>query len=271
MKKLIVVAAEVLLVGAVAFAQLNQGPTILNGGITSTPSTGFAGAGPNNLGGPGLGRHDLQTLGGTALGCETCHLPHTAPSYGTSFLWAWKYLPTTNVSTYQTETNPSGALSPVPLASTNPGYLAARSGNVRSMLCLTCHDGTSMAANNIQSGNTVNGLPFQLLATGSGQNMSNEHPVDAVFPPSSNTQYVQPNLGISNGPGQSTGAVGRDQLPLWNTGASGTGNPGVECVSCHDPHNDYLTNSPTGSGGGVPFLRVANLNGTYLCRECHNQ
>ena len=60
-RKLMFVLA-MLAIASFAFAQqtpTGQGPTDLNGGLTSTPG-GFTGSGPNNQGGPGLGRHDLK-------------------------------------------------------------------------------------------------------------------------------------------------------------------------------------------------------------------
>jgi len=260
-QKLILVLA-MLLVATVAFAQQNpsgQGPTDLNGGLTSTPSDGFTGAEPNNQGGPGLGRHDLQdATSHNPLGCETCHLPHTSPSYGRSFLWAWRNLPS-NLPTYVTPTNPSGALA----------LPTGINGNSRSMLCFSCHDATSATNNGISSSNVIAGAggPYPLVTTagGTSNGLQTEHPVDAMFP--TTNDYVQPTL-ISGMYG-AIATVGVDTLPLWGAGTSGGSTPGVECGTCHDVHNDYLSNGPAGSGG-VPFLRVGNLNGTYLCRECHN-
>lgn len=273
MKKLLFVMA-ILLVGTVAFAQSGtsgvspsgQGATNFNGGMVTENWTGIAaGAGPNNLGGPGLGRHDLFN-GSTPLGCETCHLPHTAPTYGSQFQWAWKVVPS-NVTTYVTETNPSGALiSP-----------AGRTGNTRSMLCLTCHDGTSASSNNITSNNVATGagMPWPLLNTAGGSgSLGSEHPVDALFPNS--TEYVQPvyvsGAGSFTASQQDSiaGTVGAQSLPLWLATSAGTTGPAVECASCHDPHNDYQNNA-TPLQGGVGFLRVANTNGVQLCRECHNK
>ena len=157
-KKLVLVLAT-LLAASVAFAQIpsGQGPTVLNGGILSTPG-GFTGFGPNNQGGPGLGRHGLQDAEThLPIGCESCHLPHTTQTYGKSFLWAWRIAPT-YVTTYVTATNPSGAL-------VTP---TARTGNARSMLCFSCHDGTSASANGITAAITLNGVPFPVLTTVGG-------------------------------------------------------------------------------------------------------
>ena len=59
----------------------------------------------------------------------------------------------------------------------------------------------------------------------------------------------------------SAGTAGIDTLPLWDSALH------VECGTCHDVHNDYTADN--GTFGGIPFLRVANAGGTYLCRECH--
>jgi hypothetical protein len=252
-RKLMIVLA-MLAIASFAFAQqtpIGQGPTDLNGGLTSTPG-GFSGAGPNNQGGPGLGRHDLKdNVNGNQLGCETCHLPHTSPTYGKSFLWAWRNMPTV-LTTYITTVNPAGSL----VTPTGIG------GNSRSMLCFSCHDGTSASSNGVTAAVTFNGAPYPLVNSGvSTTGLQTEHPVDAIFP--STSDYVQPITGA--GLFGSTGGVGVDTLPVW------TGNTGplsVECGTCHDVHNDYPANN--GTFGGIPFLRVANTNGTYLCRECHN-
>jgi len=265
MNQKLVLVLGILMVASVAFAQNppGQGPTYLNGGLTGTPG-GFTGSGPNNQGGPGLGRHDLwSTATSRPLGCERCHLPHTAPTWGATFLWAWRNMPTMNLPTYETPTNPSGYLAPVPTAVTGPPI-----GNSRSMLCFSCHDGTSMNANNIQGGNTYNGTPYPLINSGTNPNgLQTEHPVDAIFP--NRTDYAQPVL-VTGGWYDEVAYVGIDQLPLWYAGAPGhvTTSPGVECGTCHDVHNDYTADN--GPNGGIPFLRVANTYGTYLCRECHN-
>ena len=257
MNRKLIIALAMLLVATVAFAQQNpsgQGGTVLNGGITSAPSAGFTGAGPNNQGGPGLGRHDLQdSVTSTPLGCETCHLPHTSPTYGRSFLWAWKNLPS-NLPTYVTPTNPSGALA----------LPTGVNGNSRSMLCFSCHDATSVANNGITSANIIAGagLPYPLVTTtgGTSTQLETEHPVDAIFP--TTNDYVQPTILGSLGMYGTTATVGVDALPLWDSLYH------VECGTCHDVHNDYPANK--GPAGGIPFLRVANTNGTALCRECHN-
>jgi hypothetical protein len=272
MNQKLVLVLGVLMVASVAFAQQNpagQGPTLLNGGLTGTPG-GFTGSGPNNQGGPGLGRHDLVDFtNGNYLGCETCHLPHTAPTYGNSFLWAWRNLPT-DLPTYETPTNKGGALVTPP---TYPGGTSGvPTGNTRSMLCFSCHDATSASANGIVAQNTYNGLPYPLLTTSGGVSygLQTEHPVDALFP--STSDYVQPVLVGTvgcNAVFSAIACVGVDQLPLWYQGSPVTASPGVECGTCHDPHNDYTSNGGPGAGG-IPFLRQSNVNGTYLCRECHN-
>jgi len=276
MKRMLMIVLAMLLVAGYAFAQTanppGQGNTLLNGGIVTPAFTPFPGAGPNPMtGNPnGLGRHDLQewnTSSSTSngpLGCETCHLPHTAPKYGKSFLWAWTYLPGSNLPTYASLYNPSGYLASPPTGVT---------GNSRSMLCFSCHDAYSVGANGITANNIVSGagLPYQLINSTTGSPaLTTQHPVDAEFPPTND--YVQPALVTSYTMYGANGQVGADNLPVWFGGATpGTGLSAlaVECGTCHDVHNDYPVGFSKGIGG-PPFLRVANTNGTYLCRECHN-
>lgn len=255
MKKLMLLLA-ILLVATFASAQMGQ--TVLNNTIpeafVNTP-----GAGPNNLGGPGLGRHDIiDPVANVPLGCESCHLPHTAPKYGSSFLWAWSSIPA-SVGTYVTQTNTGGPLVPPANAA------AARTGATRSILCLSCHDATSANANNVVGAfkltDTVNGVATGVagFAGPFPNSLAGQHPVDATVPANADYQFVTPAPGS---PDEVTDTIGVDiQLPLW--GAK------VECSSCHDQHNDYTTS--VAGGGGYPFLRWANVNGTALCRQCHNK
>jgi len=198
---------------------------------------------------------------GSPLGCETCHLPHTAGQYGASFLWAWSTVPAV-VMTYETNMNPSGMLLQ---PQTTGGYTVTRSGNVRSMLCLTCHDGTSASANAITGNVVLQGAPFAIVTTSGGVgSLGSEHPVDAIVP--NNADYEQPSAvtsGLSASGDSVSATIGADSLPLWDASFK------VECASCHDQHNDYTSNA--GTAGGVPFLRLANTNGVALCRECHHQ
>jgi hypothetical protein len=242
-----------LLVASVAFAQqtpAGQGPTDLNGGLTSTPG-GFTGSGPNDTFGPGLGRHDLKdNINGNVLGCETCHLPHTSPSFGTSFMWAWRNVPT-SLPTYVTAINNGALVTPTGI-----------NGNSRSMLCFSCHDGTSASANGITSGVTFNGTPYPLVNTsgGTSNGLKTEHPVDAIIPTTSDYTVVAVGTTFGSGSTATIGVLG--SLPLWDAQYH------VECDTCHDVHNDYTTNGPA-PAGGIPFLREANTNGVALCRECH--
>ncbi len=260
-KKLLLVLALVL-AASVASAQLTdthgQGASVLNGGI-SEAFVSVPGAGPTAYG-PGLGRHDLlNPVNGASLGCETCHLPHTAPKYGSSFLWAWKNLPAAGVNTYITATN-GGALNPP----------SGRSGNTRSVLCLSCHDAATADANGVVGAfkltDTVNGVVGG-VAGFSGvlpRDLTGQHPVDATVPTNADYQLAQFVSGsLASSADEATAFIGVDtKLPLWDDAR-------VECSTCHDQHNDYTTSAP--GGGGYPFLRWANANGTALCRQCHNK
>jgi hypothetical protein len=251
MKKLLVLAV-ILLVASFASAQM--GNSVLNGNIVENWTVIAPNAGPNPLGGPGLGRHDLWSANtGNPLGCETCHLPHTAPTYGSAYLWSMKVVPT-SVNTYVTTKNPQ-------LAMTFAGLRTASA--TRSVLCLSCHDGTSANTNGINANVAKAGLPYALIAVGSAAGLSSQHPVDALVPANLAYGIVTPVVSTVDSADSISATIGTNNLPLWGADYR------VECTSCHDQHNDYQVDM--GTNGGAPFLRVANSTGVELCRSCHNQ
>jgi hypothetical protein len=251
MKKLLVLVVILL---AASFASAQMGSSVLGGTITENWTVVAPNAGPNPNGGPGLGRHDLwSATNGSPLGCETCHLPHTAPTYGTAYLWSMKTVPTTE-NTYITTKNPQTAM-------TFSGLRNAAS--TRSMLCLSCHDGASANTNGINANVAKAGLPYALIAVGSTAGLSSQHPVDALVPANLDYAIVSPVTSTVDSADSITATIGNNSLPLWGTDYR------VECTSCHDQHNDYVVDN--GVNGGAPFLRVANTTGVELCRSCHNQ
>jgi hypothetical protein len=256
MKKVLYATLVVVLAASFSMAQTGQGPTMLNGQITENWANINAGGLPGGANAAGLGRHSLTGQTGNSLGCETCHLPHTAPKFGSSFLWAWSAAPT-SVATYLSDTNTGGPL-------VTP---SARTANTRSILCLSCHDSASANSNGITPSIATPGMPYALINSAAGGTLGGQHPVDALIPPNSDYATVVPATTSLSATGDSVSAfIGTDNLPLWG---GGTGTAKVECASCHDQHSDFQ--SDNGVAGGAPFLRVANTNGTALCRECHNK
>jgi len=119
----------------------------------------------------------------------------------------------------------------------------------KTKLCLSCHDGITAL------GNLFNIAPNTLQMTGTmgqdvviGSDLSNDHPV---------LYDVKPGAGPPTAPGTDP----EIQLPLDGDPVKVYGPTNrVECVSCHDPHNNEFGN----------FLAKSNANAA-LCTSCHQK
>lgn len=207
--------------------------------------------------------------------CVFCHTPHSATvSYfmepGLSYpLWNHKLqLPSV---TYILP----GQLQGTPLLSTpqNPP-------DGDSRLCLSCHDGTVAigAVVNLGNGSGTGGSNIAMTGTGltmegkldlaqsafvgADLDMSGHHPVSIVVnqdlvadllsrcEPSSFTVRLEPVRPV----------IYRPTLDVYPESGGSSGN-GVQCTSCHDPHDDM---------GGKKFLRIGSPdNAQPLCDSCH--
>lgn len=170
--------------------------------------------------------------------CVFCHTPHVPKQYAAEQLWNRK--PTeAEYTLYSSEYLTS-------LTYDNPSQ-----PNPRSKLCLSCHDGTiaigavlnNRGASQIAMQNNVTTMPPD--AEGFiGTSLVNDHPVGYVYNPAKDPELVNRSWP-------------------WNTpvrldpdDASGT----VECMSCHDPHDDQFGK----------FLRMSNTD-AGLCTFCHQK
>ena len=223
----------------------------------------------------------------TAVGqCTFCHTSHGALS--TNLLWNH----TLSGQTYQWDVpaTTAGTLFPV---------FADNQWNGPTAKCLSCHDGTVAvgAVNWFDSGFGRPGshgpqilnprtAGLQGLSTGHGAGniaiLSGVHPVAMPYPYGGvGSTYNGTTTGANFIANQwQTPPLGNIRLYMqngvnsvilgWNgaaaspAAASGLqGNAGIECSSCHDPHNKitvdgyFLVGMGTGSGS------------TYLCNMCH--
>ncbi len=155
--------------------------------------------------------------------CIFCHTPHNAASQAP--LWnrydsGQSYIPYTSATLKANVGQPAGA----------------------SKLCLSCHDGT-VALGMVRSRGEIIQFnepigPQQNL----GADLSDDHPVSFRY--DSALAFSDPQL---KDPALLTGQIRLDK------------NSQLQCVSCHDPHNDQFGN----------FLRVDAVRGN-LCVTCHN-
>jgi predicted CXXCH cytochrome family protein len=239
--------------------------------------------------------HDLSASSTIASGvkattdneiCKFCHAPHKAQSSDL----AWNHLQTAN-----TTWNWGGATSTssgTPLPTTN-----LRSS---TRICLGCHDGTvSVGAVNNVGGGVGGTIAMATVAgktdstgkiieardlVGAAGNLSSNHPIGIPYAGQTGYNGVNsaiPAASVNNLPGgywkvqvggcasptgvctQATGApLNGTRINLIPNVPNGTTNLGIECDTCHDPHNKY---------GLANFLRVEGTSSDALCRSCHNK
>lgn len=210
-------------------------------------------------------RHNLSTSGPGPIKavsetqvCVFCHTPHHADSSGP--LWNHSLSPVANYTVPSSATQLSSPL-------IQP--------DGTSRLCLSCHDGTVAIGSVINIGGAVTTISMQDSGTGrltaGGQlsaniptnfstDLSGHHPVsievnDALL----TDKQKQCTDGVI------TIKVCNPASPIKllttaNLYVSGPHtNRGVQCASCHDPHEDPVP-------GTTMFLRVAQSD---LCANCH--
>jgi hypothetical protein len=202
--------------------------------------------------------------------CSYCHTPHSAIS--TSLLWNHKL--SANTFTWDDAKTTGGTN----YASLTPTYKGP------TVKCLSCHDGTvaigdvsiyKQRLNSSSQWNTAMVSGVKQIATVSGS-MAGNHPVGMPYPFG---QAANTYNSISTGgdvlltefvadPTASSAA----KIKLYNDNGSGTissgtnaGATGLECSSCHDPHNKSTVDDL--------FLRGKIAGSTvadgYICVQCH--
>lgn len=172
--------------------------------------------------------------------CVFCHTPHAAQS--TAPLWN-RTLDYSGYTMYGTTV----AANTTNLTQPNPS----------TAICMSCHDGVTTLGGTAVLNAPGSGAGTSITMTQDtitdtytniSKDLTNDHPVSIEYDPTaaglgalsaSGTMIVRVN--------STTGAV------------EGLANATVECVSCHDPHDN--TN-------GL-FLRYSNP-GSQLCRACHS-
>lgn len=217
--------------------------------------------------------------------CKFCHAPHRALSSELG----WNHVQTASVAfNYGGQTT------------TTAGTTLATTLRAASKLCLGCHDGTvAIGQVNNRGGGAAGAIGMTTVASrvdaagkliapaslvGVLGNMSAQHPVG--IPYAAQTGYngigsAVPSAKVDNAPGNywtvttagcatpsgvctsatGGGTAGSRINLLPNTPGTLT-NVGLECTTCHEPHNRYsLAN----------FLRVEGTSSDALCRSCHNK
>lgn len=215
-------------------------------------------------------KHNLSTSGqGTVKAeseeriCVFCHTPHNAMTdLGGVGVPLWNH--TLSSATYQLFSSAT-LLSP-----SSPTIQPDGS----SRLCLSCHDGTVAVASVINIGSSRGAITMsgtsehgELLPGPNryGTDLSGEHPISIELNDSlkadKETQCIQGLViyKVCNPPASS-------KIPLKKTNnryGGVTSGIGVQCSTCHDPHEDPVP-------GVTQFLRLGDKNDfDVLCSECH--
>ncbi len=234
--------------------------------------------------GPGIvnSDHDLRSLQDVAETnnqvCIFCHTPHRAVEQDL----IWNH--TMGSGDYSfSAAGPAGA----PGASTtNSGTTLPTStatfGAGPTKMCMSCHDGSVAlgSLNNIGDGVTgtivtspvnLNGQVMQIASATGG--MGGNHPVALPYPDQAGATYNSITTGVTSGFGGAVGSGGwADVASVTAAGVllhgSAAGAYGMECTSCHDPHNNSV--ATTEGEAGKYFLRVSGDN-SALCLACHRK
>ena len=212
--------------------------------------------------------------------CTYCHTPHSAQST----LLLWNHKMTSTASFKWDEATTTGG---TPYATLTPAYKGP------SIKCLSCHDGSvaigdvsiyqdvpNATLNSFKVGGLAGGSALVERIIGGGGAMKGNHPVGMAYPLNNvagtyNSTTTGPNVTLTEFQGNpvATSTTSLTHIKLYNdttgggniVGGAVAGTSGIECSTCHDPHNKASTDDL--------FLR-AGLAGSaatdgYICLQCH--
>lgn len=236
MKKVVVLLAVAALLSTSAYAGIRNSKHDLS----STSATGGA----------------AGTIKSTNVDelCVFCHTPHGGAIGEKAPLWNRSLGSLTFAAT---DLYNSATLE----AATAPTTVLAKVNASDAKLCISCHDGGSLAGGlnnppasngNVQptfgAANATSGNTDILDGSGVATNaLRNDHPIGMVYNTAAGTDTelyeIFESTNLSNG-----------TLPLYDGGV-------MWCSSCHDVHNPDK---------GTPFLNMTN-SGSAMCLSCHNK
>ena len=257
-----------LIVIGVFFAPLAWGgPGLVNGHHDFTANN----TGPHSAYTPGTALDaDGNPIANVGL-CTYCHTPHKAQS--TQLLWNHKL--SAQTFSYTDATTTAGT--------TLPSFVGTWNG--ASAKCLSCHDG-SVAIGDVAvfieephdeaSGNSLD--PTRMTAIDGGNfviansttgSLDGNHPVAVPYPfgqasSTYNSITTGPSAALTEFVAAPTGVRLYTDNGAGSISSGGTaGQSGIECSSCHDPHDVKSV---------ADLFLLGNLDGSdpsYLCLKCH--
>lgn len=251
------------------------GDFVLTGAALTTATGNFAAQNTR----PGSGiintRHDFfksaNAQGSVGL-CTFCHTPHKAAAT----LLLWNHTMSSNNFAWEVAATTAGTALP---GFTGNGYAGP------SAKCMACHDGTvaygdvgwfkgskrngASALNTSKMGDATN-----LVGTSSG-NLAGNHPVAIPYPYQGapnvyNGSKTGARLATNDFVLDPTGNGIRLYTDLGGSqivGKATPGKSGMECTSCHDPHNKAAVDTLFLRG---KLVGASKADG-YICAQCHSK
>jgi len=242
MKKLVKIAAVVLLAPLASFGQSTFGPGAITTSLTQLGS-------PHNFSDQSwnapVSLNGVYQSGGQI--CQPCHTPHNANVSVAQFAPLWNHQ--LSSASYQMFQN----------VGTNVAYQGVTAPDGTSQLCLSCHDGSvalgsfggQTGTTFIGSGYTNNGVTANSGAL-LGTDLRNDHPISIVFDSTAGGMrgpHTLYSTYTSLGTYTATTKMVSTKLDI---------NGKVQCTSCHSPHSN--------SKG---YQLTMNNQGSQLCLVCH--
>lgn len=231
----------------------------------SAPGDGLAGSAHDFVTGE---EYAIATIGV----CTFCHTPHRATQ--TKLLWNHKLSTNASFSWDATETI-GGTLLPTNL----------KTWVGTSKLCLSCHDGSVAIGDVYWWNSTAPAAPLETdtmlmhasKVVGQNGNLAGTHPVGLPYGGATGSynsiskgatvvdEWKTPAAAIAAGIRLFKETSGT----ITAAASSDTANLGIECSSCHDPHNKM----PGAAVKGERLLRGAmtGSDAGYICLKCHSK
>ena len=161
-------------------------------------------------------------------GCAGCHAAHNSDDPCTPFdavqvpLWKGVLAPTSGFTPYDSPT-------------LDAGDVGQPDGD--SLMCLSCHDGTTQTGVGISGNNDI------------GRDLTDDHPISFQYTDTLPANEIGTGLKDPSSASGLGGTITEDMLDSGNK---------MQCTSCHDVHEQH----------NLMALRIDNTTGG-LCKACH--
>ncbi|MBI4819434.1 MAG: cytochrome c3 family protein [Deltaproteobacteria bacterium] len=190
--------------------------------------------------------HDLlgSRTGGPAEVCSFCHAPRRDGS--AKPLWGGA---AASAATWGGQ------------GRTSAGTLLPAQLGLASKQCLSCHDGTVTRQVIAHGADLAGNHPISIPYAGQPSYNGIASAVEATTQVGGYWSVASAGCSVPTGACTTAAGGGLDGARISLAVDPRTGSYGVECTSCHEPHNEL----------GNPSLLRVSMSGSALCRSCHDK